>query len=418
MKSRQRRNFLKTAAITSSTLAMASCSDKPNSAPQPASKPDTSPDSTEFKPNVPVDNPANMTYGTLLCGGYLVNTISGEKKYQFTQVDIDKTIANKVADNKLIDDIGFLAHGVISNPLTRRGVIVFEKKGQGCAEIDLKENKIINLIQPSENHEFYGHGGYSSDGKTVFATEYHEDTYVGKMTVRDATDFKVIGDFPTYGEWPHDCQFIDDGKVVAITNGGDEKGESPTNVAYVDVATGKLIEKVEWPESPQFNAGHLLISPDGDLVIAHAVRTGLDAKKALSALSIRLKGGSIKTMTEGTNSIIKKDIANITEHMNGETLSLALHGNVLAATNPYALFEGKKKGMTTFWDLKKQRFLGADFRELPRGVGVTLNGQYWLITSGSKNTGAALVLTKSGREEFSFEAAAQGSHVYIHDFPA
>ncbi|MEE9310807.1 MAG: hypothetical protein V3V10_00215, partial [Planctomycetota bacterium] len=139
---------------------------------------------------------------------------------------------------------------------------------------------------------------------------------------------------------------------------------------------------------------------------------------ALGALSMRAKGGKLKTMSEGKVQMAKDQWQNITQHMNGETLSLALHGNILAATNPYALFEGKKKGVTTFWDLKKQKFMGANYREQPRGVSVTLDGKYWVITSGKEKPGAALILTKSGQETMSFEAAAQGSHVYIHDFPA
>ncbi|MHC4841749.1 MAG: DUF1513 domain-containing protein [Planctomycetota bacterium] len=440
MKSSDRRNFLKTAAAATGAVALSACSNSQNASNSPASndaEQPCAPDAAGFEPNIPVDNPAAMTYGTMLCGGHVIKADTGEKKFLFTQISLDRTLKEQEIPktesggftyfaHAVVDDIGFLAHGVIENPLTRRGVLVFEKKGPGGAEVDLKESKIINRIPPSADHEFYGHGGYSSDGKTVFATEYHEETYVGKMTVRDATDFKVIGDFPTYGEWPHDCQFIDDGKIVAITNGGgsvEEASKSASaipNVAYVEVATGKLIEKVEWQDSPQLNAGHLLVSPSGDLIIAHSMREGLHTKKALGGLSIRLKGGDLKTMIDGKFRNASGQVDNITKHMNGETLSLALHGNILAATNPYALFEGKPNpGVTTFWDLKKQKFLGPNYFDTPRGVAVSLNGEYWVITSSTGTTiaGVTLVQTSDGKQGATFEAATQGSHVYIHDYP-
>lgn len=363
---------------------------------------------------------AGLVYGTLLCGGSQVNAETGDKRFVFTQLNLDQAIRDRTAKQRIIIDIGFLAHGVIRNPFAANRVLVFEKKGPGGAEIDLKRNEIVARIRPSSGCEFYGHGAYSADGTLVYATEYDKDTYVGRMSVRRADDFSVIGDFPTHGEWPHDCQFLDGGKVVAVTNGGGSiDGGAEPNVAYVEVATGKLLEKVTWSDNPLINSGHLLVTPTGDLVVAHAMREGLDIKAALGALSIRPNGGELATMASP---------APVVSSMLGETLSLAYHEKlgILAATNPFGrdrrTEDGSAKGLLTFWDVKAQKhrdFIGGEDIPQPRGVAVTMDGSYFVVTGGSDAPGAILLRSDTLRPDAQpllFEASTQGSHAYIHPY--
>lgn len=402
--SRSRRRFLQTGMVAGGLL-IAACG-RENSQDRVHAEP---------KDAQPAKDDAKPTYGALMCGGRLVHAETGEEKFVFTQLSIDQTLKNKAENNlqvaqKLITDIGFLAHGVIKNPNANHKVLVFEKKGPGGAEIDLKDNKLLGRIKPDKGCAFYGHGAYSKDGKLVYATEYDEETYAGKMTIRDATDFKLVGEFPTHGEWPHDCQFIDDGKVVAITNGGGNiEGGAVPNVTYVEVGTGKLLEKIEF-ESELMNSGHLMISDNGDLAVAHAMREGLDTREALGAISLRPKEGKFKTMITP---------AEVTGAMKGETLSLCMlpEKKVVAATNPY----GAPTGIVTFWNYETQKYVAKLELEQPRGVALTLDKKFWVITFGKANPGVILVSTETNRPEdppVAFVASSQGSHVYIHDYYA
>jgi hypothetical protein len=357
----------------------------------------------------PVETRSGLTYGALMCGGNQANPATGEERFVFTQVSIDQAIKDRGAEQRLITDIGFLVHGVIKHPRTEHLVAVFEKKGDGGAIIDLKANAITERIPPSPGHQFYGHGAYSADGKLLYATEFNEKSYAGRMVVRDAQDLKVVGEFKTHGEWPHDCQFIDDGKVVAITNGGlemDTDGEPC--VTYVEVATGKLLEKITY-DNATINAGHLVISSNGDLAVGHAVRPPLDAREGLGGISLRPAGGESRTMVTP---------ANATGAMKGETLSLCMHEGmkIVAATNPYGVHDG----LITFWNYEKQSYVGLiNHIKQPRGIVLSLNREYWIITFERENPAIILVHTKTGKTDevpIVIGAACQGSHAYIHDY--
>ena len=407
--SRSRRHFLRTGAIATGGLIIAACGSD-NSPPKVFAEPKANTPEKEPTKDEPSKVEATLVYGSLLCGGRQINAATGEERFVFTQLSIDQTIKDKGAAQKLITDIGFLAHGVIKNPTTSQKVLVFEKKGRGGAEIDLKENKVINRIEPGDGMAFYGHGAYSADNKIIYATQYDEETYEGRMVLRDATDFKITGDFPTYGEWPHDCQFIDEGKTVAITNGGGNiKGGAAPCVTYVDVKTGELIEKIEF-ENAAINAGHLMISGGGDLAVAHAMREGLDTREALGGLSLRPKDGEFKTMVTP---------AAVTGAMKGETLSLCMLADkkIVAASNPY----GRPNGIITFWNYETQKYVDSLEIEQPRGIALTLDKKYWIVTFGKAQPGVILLSTETNRAEeppIVFEASSQGSHVYVHDYYA
>lgn len=398
-----RRRFLGASAVAGGLLLSACGRNEP--APQPA-------------PAANNQGPAKsgtveaLTYGVLLCGGNKINPHTNEKVFVFTQSNIDrilKTGGINEDNTKLIIDIGFLAHGVIYHPQHAHRVVVFEKKGRGACEIDLKENIITRRIQPSQGGEFYGHGAYSADASVLYATEYDRETYAGRMVLRDAADMKVIGDFPTYGEWPHDCQFIEDGKVVAITNGGGHiDGGAEPCVTFVDVEKGELIERITF-DNALINAGHLMLSSKLDLAVTHAMREGLDNRNALGAMSIRPKGEKFRTMASP---------ANVVAAMQGETLSLCMHekSKVVAATNPY----GAPDGLLTFWNYETGEFVKAiNDIEQPRGVGLTIDGKYWVVTFGRQQPGVILLSTETHEPTdppIAFAASSQGSHAYIHDY--
>lgn len=412
---RARRRFMQAGAVTGASLVIAACAKEVgNNAPPaqgnnapPSNEPVTEP---EWQPRQG-EKPSGLTYGALLCGGRLVSSDGSKEKFVFTQVNIDATVRDRSPDGnyKRNMDIGFLAHGVIKNPLAEERVVVFEKKGPGGAEIDLKSNEIATRIMPAKGCEFYGHGAYSKDGRLLYATEYEKSSYEGKMTVRDAKDFSVIDEFPTYGEWPHDCQFIDDGKVVAITNGGGHMdGGSEPCVTYVSVPDGRLIEKVTFPNFSWLNAGHLLVGQRGDLAIAHAMREGLHDRDSLGGISLRPRSAPLKTMVSP---------AAVTGAMKGETLSIVMHeeSSVIAATNPY----GREDGLLTFWNMARQEFVSKLEVQQPRGVALSLDGRYWVVTMGRDKPGVMLLDRESRmptNPPLAFECSSQGSHAYIHDY--
>lgn len=417
-----RRRFLAASAAATGGLVVAACGGSASapSAPAPAAN-SPAPQPEPAPEPKPEPRKQLMKLGTLLTGGSQVRPDTGEKRWVFSQLNIDKAVetfadpagrepaamAQWSRDNaRLITDIGFLAHGVIPHPKRPERILVFEKKGNGGCEIDLRENKVVTRIPPSKGCEFYGHGGYSADATQVYATEYDSKTYDGRMVVRDATDFKIVGQFPTHGEWPHDCQFIDGGRIVAVTNGGGHlQGGARPNVAYVEVSSGKLIEKIEFPNA-NVNAGHLYINAKGDLAVLHAMREGLDTKEALGGLSLRPLGQSIRQMAEP---------AEVVGNMKGETLSVAWHeqDGLVGVTNPFG-------NLITFWKMADSSFVSQIRLKQPRGIGLTQDARYFAITFDKDNPNLILVPADTRKPEarsIQFPLACDGSHAYVYDWP-
>ncbi len=294
--------------------------------------------------------------------------------FTLNQVDLD-------ADQTELTwfELGFFGHGVVEHPLDPRRAMVFEKKGPGACEVDLVARKVSRTLSTKKSRHFYGHGAYSRDGQLLYCTESDlEDDYAGVVAVRDAKTMELLGEFPSFGQSPHDCVLIDDGKVMVITNaGGELGGDVRPSVVYVDVADQSLREKITF-ESPRVSAGHLAISSRGDLVCVGAPRDGVANKSAQPGqISMRPVGGTFKTMTEPSE---------ITSRMRAETLSVAIHEPTkrVLATNPAG-------DIATLWDLESGTYLRHYDLPYPRGAAITLDRSAFALSYGRGRTDSSLV---------------------------
>ena len=274
--------------------------------------------------------------------------------------------------------VNFFPHGIIIDPNNNQRLMLFEKKGLGACEVDLQAGKMTRTLQPKQGCHFYGHGAFSNDGKLLYATETYLDSHQGTITVRDAKDLKLLGEFPTHGANPHDCHLFDNGKQMAITNaGGNFGGNQIPAVTYVDTSTGQLLEKIELGHQ-RINTGHLLLTSKLDLLVVSAPRDGLP-KTDPGGVSIRSAGHTMQTMTTPTT---------ITNQMLGESLSVAVHEptGTVAVTNPDA-------NLITFWNLAKQKLISSMTIEKPRGVALNLDNENFIFSFGAE-ANMMLVSTK------------------------
>lgn len=262
---------------------------------------------------------------------------------------------------------GFLPHGVAVDPLNPNRVVTFEKIGPGCSEIDLAGGAITRELAPTEGRWFYGHGAFSPDGRLLYSTETENSRERGVIGVRDAATLEYLGEFPTFGENPHDCHLVDGGRVLLITNGGGALGTAMRPcVTFVEVETRKLLDKFEL-ESERFNTGHLALAGDGRLVVVSAPRKGL-TEADLGAVSMMRGREGLRTMA---------DPAPVVARMLGEALSVEVHeaSGTVAVTHPSG-------GMVTFWSLEDARLLKV--LELPRarGLALTRDGERFILSHG------------------------------------
>lgn len=264
-------------------------------------------------------------------------------------------------------DTDFFPHGFAIDPRQNTRVASFQKIGPGAALIDLASGRVLTRIAPKGQQQFYGHGVFTRDGKWLLSTERDEATRRGLIAIRDASTLDYLGEFPSHGDSPHDCQLIEDGQVLAVANG-------EGSVSLIDVARQRLIEKLPIPNK-RLNAGHLQMLPQRRLVAVSAPAQGL-GEQDLGGISVRLAQRPWSSLSQPQELV---------SHMVGEALSVAVsprHG-VFAVTHPGA-------DLVSFWSLSDASPLGQLSLPRPRGVDLSLDGDRFLISFGPQ-TSLALV---------------------------
>lgn len=315
------------------------------------------------------------------------------------QINYALSVVNLTLKTKRLVPLDFLAHGVIVDPNDYFRLIIFEKIGPGACEVDLNAMKMVRKITTSDDKYFYGHGAFTGDGKSLYCTETYLDNKKGIIAIRDAQTMQNMGEFPTYGDNPHECQLIDNGKVMVVTNAGSTiGGNTEPSVTYIDMANQQLIEKV-FMTNNRINTGHIGIAKDGSLVVASAPRDGLD-KTDTGGVSIRPKDKHMETITS-PNEVVKS--------MTGEALSVIIHNtkNIAAVTHP----DGN---MVTFWSVSDRRLLNVIKAEKPRGVTLTMDEKTFVVSYGA-DTSIMLVdvetLSINPDEKITLTYLS-GSHIY------
>ena len=296
-------------------------------------------------------------------------------------------------------ELDFLAHGIIIDPNDKKRLLAFEKEGTSAAVIDLNGHSVTQKLTAENGRYFNGHGAFNKSGDTLFSTETHLDTRKGIISIRDGKTFDSLGEFPSYGENPHDCQLTDDGAIFIVTNAGNKNlaGSQPC-VSYIDVQTQKLIERVTLTNQ-QLNTGHISIAKDGSLIVTSAPKTGSEETQP-GGVSIRSGQHAMLSMTQPEVII---------NQLNGEALSVAIDEkhNIAAVTHPDA-------NLITFWSIDKRELKKAITVPNPRGVTLSLDGKSFIV-SYDVNTSLVLINTKdlTARTDSIMQPTyISGSHIY------
>ncbi len=337
--------------------------------------------------------------GWVLGGGGFVR--EGTTQHVLALVDLDAQ-----SPKAELIPLSFLGHGISFDPTSRFRAAVFEKKGPGACLVDLRERAVTRPIVSPENRRFYGHGGYSADGQLLYATESLVDSnFAGVLSVRDAVSLRELGTVPTHGTSPHDCVLIDEGKTLVVSNGGGPvDGGDPPCVCYIELTTGKLLDKVVL-DSPLFNTGHLALSARGDLAIISAPREGLPSpNEQLGALSIRPLGEDVTTV---------KKPGSVVQRMKGETLSLTIleAAKLVIATNPFG-------NLVSMWNLQDATYAGKLELPAPRGVCQSLDKEWFLISHVDGKSVSLTAYSAASRKPVGWSVSPSfmsGSHIVCHD---
>ena len=301
----------------------------------------------------------------------------------------------------------FFPHGVVPDPTAPHRAALFEKHGPGAAIVDLAAMEILRILEPAPGRQFYGHGAFSADGRTLWCTETDVRDGAdrrGWLGVIDTSDDSRIGDLHTHGRAPHDCWLVDGALVVG--NGGGAHGQpDPPSLVLIDPTTGACLER-RYPPDPRHDVGHLAIATTGDVAIASAPRFGTPDPT-------RAPGGLVVTRRDAP-AIAIDGPTEITSSMIGETLSVALHepSGTIAATNP----EGH---LLSFWSIADGSSRGHLRIPNPRGVALTLDGHELVVSFGAQgklvriDVNTLQPVDVPGNRD-GVAVGATGSHLLVH----
>lgn len=292
----------------------------------------------------------------------------------------------------------FLPHGLAYTRGEGKFAYAFEKIGSGAGLFDLEKMQLVERITPVKGRLFYGHGVCSADDKLLYTTET-SSTGEGAIGVRETNSQQYLGDFPSYGNNPHDCHLLENGSVLAVANGGGaQNSKQRASVCYIDVQSQRLLERVEMPDK-RFNAGHFHPLTGHQFILVSAPRGIFDEKAPLlGAISIRMKS-AIEVL---------KQPSEIVSNMLGETLSvLAIPSmDMFIATHPLP-------GMVTVWQLSSRKFLHRIDLPMARGLVLTKDKKGIWITYGTQAQLVYLNLTNMETSMHRNATYITGSHLYM-----
>ncbi|MEM6461592.1 MAG: DUF1513 domain-containing protein [Pseudomonadota bacterium] len=172
-------------------------------------------------------------------------------------------------------------HDVTHHTATGNAVVFARRPGTIAVAFDRQMRHPPREITASPGRHFYGHGVFSSDGRLLYASENDFDNAEGVIGVYDVgAAYRRVGEFPSGGTGPHDMLLIDNGRTLAIANGGIEThpdfGRAKLNIStmqpnlsFVDPENGSIVERQALPQTlHQLSIRHLADAGDGGVFFA------------------------------------------------------------------------------------------------------------------------------------------------------
>lgn len=168
-------------------------------------------------------------------------------------------------------------HDVAFDPVSGRCVAFARRPGTFAVVFDAAGREEPTLLAAAPGRHFYGHGVFTADGGTLYATENDIEAGRGLVGVYDARDgFRRIGEVPTGGVGPHELVWAADRRSLVVANGGldtagGEFGRSDLNraemvstLSVIDPDGGRLLHRAVLPsEHATLSIRHLAVDHAG-----------------------------------------------------------------------------------------------------------------------------------------------------------
>lgn len=158
-------------------------------------------------------------------------------------------------DGSIIREIPLSArgHDVAYHRPSGRAVVFARRPGNFGVAFELGKTTPPDIFTAGEGRHYYGHGGFSRNGRLLYASENDIEGERGVIGIYDVgRSYKKIGEHSSYGIGPHEIMLLADGKTIAIGNGGIDTvpdawraklnlDTMQPSLAFVDAESGKLV---------------------------------------------------------------------------------------------------------------------------------------------------------------------------------
>lgn len=305
----------------------------------------------------------------------------------------EAVLLDEAGHDRLVVPMPARGHSFAIDSARNRAVVFGRQPGFFAVAFSLREGGEPQALPVPDERHFFGHGAFVDGGRLLVSTENDFEGGRGVLGIYDASPggaWRRVGEFDSGGIGPHEVVLMPDGKTLCVANGGilthPDYGKLELNLdtmrpslAYIDAASGQLLEKVELaPALHRLSIRHLALAGDG-CVWFGCQYMGPDADRP--ALVGRHLRGSPLELFEGPAETLR----NMRNYVGSVSVDAA--GSIIATSSPVG-------GQVIYWDAASGRCLGTT--QLADGCGVAPAPQAgFLVSSG---LGAMLRTDAAGHE--------------------
>lgn len=283
-------------------------------------------------------------------------------------------------------------HSFAIDATAQRAVVFGRQPGFFALGFSLEGGEPAPLPLPDDRH-FFGHGAFVQGGRLLAATENDFEGGRGVLGLYDATPgggYRRVGEFDSGGIGPHEVVLMPDGKTLCVANGGilthPDYGKLELNLdtmrpslAYIDAASGELLEKVELaPALHRLSIRHLALAADGAVWFGCQYMGPAADRPALVG---RHRRGAALELFDGPAETLR----NMRNYVGSVTVDAA--GGIVATSSPVG-------GQVIYWDAASGKCLGVTALADGCGVAPAAQGGF-LVSSG---LGAMIRVDAQGKE--------------------
>lgn len=330
---------------------------------------------------------------------------SGKQPSAFSQVSLtDEKLTSTATSNR--------GHGVAIHPLKKDTAIMFGRRPAFVSyQLDLATNTISQEIPCAKECNMQGHGFFSQDGRLLYTIEMHNQTAAGKIIVRDSSDYSIIKEMSSYGIGPHEAHLMPDGITAVVANGGlltrPDTGRKimnldnmDSNLSYINLASGKLIEQVKVSES-KASIRHLDVADDGTVVASMQLqRQAMNHGQSVPLIFAHKMSGNVKLF----------DQPKVTQLMNDYvgSVTVAAGLDAVCCTTPVG-------DLATFWQVSDGELLSVNNFSDVCGVAYDAKTQEFILSNskGSLRFISAVTFREIKNKRLKFPDVRFDNHMAI-----